>query len=581
VTIKIGENTIETTKANFTINLILLRPFCQFNKTVKEKFLMDTSKIDSYKLSKHFTKLIKYFSDEDYRELNECIAEIIEELADISGDFNVLSGNTMSLFGLIELANKNKEFNNLLHFEIPKGMQFNEIEDLLKQKTNELNNILCQNENILRNYINSKTGINTKQLSQTILCVGPKPSLDGKIIPIPINTSFIRGLRSIVDFYINATGGRKALITNYKQVKNAGYLTRKLTLLALDSNLDYEEEDCCTNHYIKCFIDSNETIQRLNGRWYRGEDNKLHLINSYMNNEKLIGRTLDLRSPITCCSKNICRTCYGDNLAKLNRELHVGILSVVLLTSQLTQMLLSAKHLLQTNSSKIDWPKSFLKYLFVDRNMVLPVTTTGGFSLVIDVENIQEDDETLQKYITEFSIKEQKGKEFKIKSPVNLLLTDSLNELLDYYKRGENIVIPFKIFNPDAALFTFTTENNELSASLKNILDLIETSTHLGLTDIHEIYNKFISLLNESNLTIDSVHIEILLRALTRDPYDLTQRPDFSTSKFPEFLVLRVTNAILNSPSVAVRLAFERLKKQITSPEIYSASGESILDELF
>ena len=51
----------------------------------------------------------------------------------------------------------------------------------------------------------------------------PKPDVRGNVFPKIVNTNFIcGGMQSASDYYIDASGGRKASIINYSQVKVSG-----------------------------------------------------------------------------------------------------------------------------------------------------------------------------------------------------------------------------------------------------------------------------------------------------------------------------------------------------------------------
>lgn len=89
----------------------------------------------------------------------------------------------------------------------------------------------------------------------------------------------------------------------------------------------------------------------LDGRYYKlGPDGMDYLINA-KKDTYLIGKTIYLYSPMTCASAahghGICRRCYGE-LAYINRNIRPGKLASEILSAQLTQKQLSAKHLLET-----------------------------------------------------------------------------------------------------------------------------------------------------------------------------------------------------------------------------------------
>ena len=132
-----------------------------------------------------------------------------------------------------------------------------------------------------------------------------------------------------------STFKRKASIINFSQVKVSGYLTRKLSLLCMNTILDTECEDCGSTNYVHVLIDNKKTLGRLNGRSviYKGKE---FIIDK--RNQKWIGKEVDLRSPITCCNPNgkICKKCYG-HLSKINTSIHCGILGTQFLSEQQTQ----------------------------------------------------------------------------------------------------------------------------------------------------------------------------------------------------------------------------------------------------
>ena len=67
----------------------------------------------------------------------------------------------------------------------------------------------------------------------------------------------------------------------------------------------------------------------------------------------LVGKKIYLRSPMTCACKSstnhICARCYG-NLYYTNLDINVGKMAAEILSSQLTQKLLSAKPLLEVSA---------------------------------------------------------------------------------------------------------------------------------------------------------------------------------------------------------------------------------------
>jgi hypothetical protein len=592
----LSDGKVEMNLGRALINLIVLRPIVDMGDIASSMNLLPTEVPFSQDiLASHFNKiLVRYEGEGKWEALNDSIAECQTRLAALSGHANVAAGNTVSVWSVIQAMEKNQALNDLVHLSIPDGMTFDEIEFFLeKEKMQELVSILKEEETCLRPYILSNTGINVKQMFQVICNIGLKPDLAGNVIGHAINTNFLRGLRDSKDYYVLSTGARKAQITNASDVKDSGYMTRKISLLVADVDLDASLDDCGTPHYMNIKIENQKTLLRLTGRRWLSEDGNLYSISE---TDDLIGSELMIRSPITCCAEKVCATCYGEAMALLNNDVHAGLFAMTVITSQLTQMLLSSKHLLQTRSRKVDWPVEMgdSRWTSIDRNMVVPNVFSQDF-IVIGQDDLNES-ESGTSTLSTYRIKDKKtGKETQITSPVELRLSDSTERLVEELRNqsGES-VIPLKAWGKvkkrsdedmdneeQICAFYFVAENRELSASLKGIKELIETREHMGLSDIHDIHNRMLGLLNESGIHIQSVHMEMILRAMTRDAHDQMRRPDFSEPDFPEYIVLRVADAIMNSPSVTPGLAFERIAAQLRDPSTFRKNGESVLDGIF
>jgi hypothetical protein len=568
-------------KASFLTNLVVNGVYNKFKREITPDMIIGPH-IDGGVIKSHFDKIINIFEDEDVDEVNLSMAKAIEEMDKISGEVNIRIGTTISLFGLIDLAEKNEEFGDIIRTKVKeKKMQFKEMEDYISSQKKRMIEILSSTDNVLTPYIKSKTGINVDQLGQAIVNIGLKPDLEGKVIPEPIDTNFIMGFNNVRDFYINAIGARKALITNFAKVRDSGYLTRKLSLESIDTMIDYEMEDCGTTHYIQAKIPDKETLERLNGRWYLESEDEMEMIED--SRTDLIGQIVSLRSPVLCNHPEgkVCRTCYGDLLAKVNKDKHIGILATLILTNQLTQRLLSAKHLLKTQSSVIEWSEDFMNYFSVDRNMVLSNVNDNSHLVIYSDDFIE--NETNDMKTKNFSIVSGSN-EKAITSPVTLYLSDFTKDIIDEYKVDDHYKIPMKEYNGEDVVFYYEMENNELSASLQKILDLIDTTEHIvddvAYSELNDFYNVFIHLLNESKITINSVHIELIMKELVRSVEDETQYPDLNSMEVPPYRILRVTESILKSKAVSKSLAFQNVKQQLEDPRTYKKTAKSLVDKL-
>lgn len=608
VELTLGKEKFKVKVSQLLVNLVLWKPFIYFSKPLTKEFIFDTSTVNANTISVYLDNIIdKFLNENNHIELNECLSDIIDELGWFSLDFNPIIGNTVNLKDKIDLAKRNPKYKELIHRKFNSKMTTDEIEKQMAADTQELLGILGSEDNHFKDFVNSKEGLNKDQLTQFEINIGPKPDLKGNVFPKIINTNFlVDGLTSASDYFIDASGGRKAAIINFGQVKKAGYTMRKLSLLCMNTLLDYNNEDCGTVNFMKVTIDSEKTLRRMNGRYFRdglGKD----IVITGKTDTHLIGKTLDLRSPVTCSSKKICKKCYG-NMARINNDIHVGILGIEILTSQLTQMLLSAKHLLKTNSEVINWSDDFVEFFTLDANAVMlnpSLDNQNRYSIVIEDNDIKEnegmfddgmgdneegdnvsDEIDFNKSIQHFKISFKESgtnKLVKIDSDKELYLSPYLEEIIkkDAVKDDDGrYILPFRNIDENEPLFFIEVENNELAKHLKDILDLIDNKEHLHVADKEEMMQKFIELLNESGIFLDSVHAENVVRELIRTREDITKRPNFDKPN-PTYTMLRVSDAIMNSESIIISLSFEKIKKQMYEPETYKKTAPSFLDKLF
>jgi hypothetical protein len=165
-------------------------------------------------------------------------------------------------------------------------------------------------------------------------------------------------------------------------------------------------------------------------------------------------------------------------------------------------------------------------------------------------------------------------------SPVRLYINKKLLPTEKMKDDDDSITVNEKSLGEDEFIFKYRPKNNELTRSLQEILDLIETSEHLGITNYNDFVNKFDDLLIENDLDyINSIHVEMIGSVLIRDT--LTgKRPNFLKEKLDDYEIIRVSKSVMDGP-LAVSLSFERLNDQFTNLETYEKDEVSMMDNLF
>jgi hypothetical protein len=234
---------------------------------------------------------------------------------------------------------------------------------------------------------------------------------------------------------------------------------------------------------------------------------------------------------------------------------------------------------LSTSTEKINWGDEFDESFITNMNYIYFNELETKIS--INWKDVYFDDDD-NAYITKFNFQTAGRKLVEYETPgeshdrLKLFLNDAV---LSNKDDEEELTISSKNFPDDTPIFSFLAKNNELSKSLQQILDLIESSEHLQITEIDPFVNKFADLLIENGLgNINSVHVETISSVLFRG--EDGERLDFTKEKLDPYKIIRVSKSILDGP-LATSFAFERLNDQFINLKTYEKTEGAFTDFLF
>lgn len=601
-----GSDTINMAYGRLLVNLLMYNII----PTACKDFNIELSKEDLI-LDKHFTadvqtkvnnNIIKICGEAgvDYNVVSKEIGKTINLVSDLFAKAAHKYGASPVLLDFLELERDNKDARRFMNIQLQQNLQFDEVEKIFNSVKALLSKCMSKHPEVgMHNYINAESGVNMKQFTQSFGMIGLKPDLDGSIIKHAVETSYYHGMTSDLDHFIDCKGTRKALIVNATMVSVAGYLNQKLTLLLMDTLLtDEDNDDCHSKHPIIYNVDSEAKLKLIDDRYYYNinDDGSIDFDNlNYIDTDDkksfvLVGKKIALRTPETCACKGnkVCSVCYGKKLHAVNKDIHAGIYAVLCLMDILTQRLLSAKHLLTTHATKIEWPDDIKNNFSISFDS-LSFNSEDNIKITIPSITMDNYDDEKEAFgISEFTMQVGNNEPKTVQSPVVLYVSDefvkseSMIVNLSEYDTVDTVVIDSSKIDDfeNQPIFTFIQGNTELSTGLQNIIDLIDNSDHLGLTTYEEITNKFADLLiaAEINKSMQLVHAEMIIKELI---YDLNgKKIDFSNEDVPEYEVMRVGKAVLNKP-LSISLSFERIATQLGELETYAKEDPSIYDELY
>ena len=581
-------------------NLMMWSMMCAVNEPIKSVHLFFPENITKKEIKAYIDNVFidKYRKIIPFITLNNIIDNAIGKFRDLR-DFQMYLSNSLSLEDTIDLMNLSEEFNDTVHFNID-GIQLEDVKDRGMEQTMKQIDIIKNSDHCLRDSFRTGEGINAKQYREVAVNIGTKPDGQGGVFTHPITHSFMNGgLQNPEEICIDSSGSRVAQILSKTNVGTSGEFARKLELNNQDTFLNPDPDYVCdTQNFEEVLIDSETKLNMFDLRYYRENPQGVDKLLEAKRDKHLIGRTLYFRSPMTCASaargRGICYKCYGD-LAYVNKEVNIGQIAAEGLSSIYTQILLSAKHLLESLIIKMKWNKEFYDIFKVEFNTI-SIKTDGlksykDWKLIID-EDIKCEDEmddiAYNYYINSFTIRTADGTEIRIHTEEsdNLYFVPEIYDFVTNPKNkgvdiiDDNIEVDMVQLLDFDILFIVEIRNNELSRTMNNIKKLIDNKSVIAEHDRNSILKSFIDTNVSGGIKLNSVHFEILLMNQIRHITDDLELPDWTIPNAP-YRMLPLSKALQNNRSITVRLECANIAKAFLDPNNDNLHKASISDLYF
>lgn len=472
-------------------------------------------------------------------------------------------------------------------------------------------------DHCLSDAFRSKEGIKPKQAREVLVNIGMKPNGEGGIFPYVVNTSYISGGANNVAFHIlESLVARIAQILSKKNTSRSGHFsrimilncsaTRKYTMPYSDKiDPDY---DCGTRNFIEYYVEDETALKKISDRWYRmnpmGMERRLtNTYNIVKENSDLIGKVIYLRSPIKCLSaangRGICRKCMGE-LYNIVPATNISTYSVTNMTEPLTQMMLSAKHLMEAKIDSITFDTTIIseeelaRYIIIDEGTIYinpDIPDAKKWHLYINVDDIQEDiiaslddsgDDDLEdtgiedslNYTNVFYLRKNNTNEtitIRTTEMDNLNFTDWFNNFIENRHsigNNEDIDIPVTtLIEENAPLFDVGIHNDDMSERLESVIKVIDLKANTDSYTAETFLSTLSSKLNSIGLGyIMSVHLEIIIMNQIRDKKDIIDMPDWSIPNQTNYQILTLKKAVMTHPSISIAMQSENIAKMLHSP---------------
>ena len=308
-----------------------------FNDILPLEYAFINKSIDRKMLSSIVDDMIKFFGAQN-------VAPILDKVKKFGFDFATYSGTTWGVDDIVipsgkaDIVAKAKEASDKVTEQFDDGLLTDEerlrkhLEVWQKAKSDVeklIPSSLDKNGSVYDMVTSGARG-SMSQITQMAGMKGLIASVSGQTIEFPITSCAKEGLTPI-EYFITTHGSRKGLTDTALNTARAGYLTRKLFVVAQD--VVVSEEDCGTKEYIAIkrqsasgmniplsknirsrILAQDITDEKGNVLFEKG-----HLISKSdaQTIENLNIDSVKVRSPLSCKTvRGVCAQCYGLDLGK-------------------------------------------------------------------------------------------------------------------------------------------------------------------------------------------------------------------------------------------------------------------------
>jgi hypothetical protein len=266
-----------------------------------------------------------------------------------------------------------------------------------------------------------------------------------------------------------------------------------------------------------------------------------------------------------------------------------------LLSSALTQRLLSAKHLLESNVQKLDWCPEFNQFFELNFSAIrilqdIDAKDLKRYQMMIHTDAISSDGDesdegyTFNEYVTSFYVTNTRGETWEIGTSQgdNMYIGVELDKLIKRRTPDENgfYVIPFEDLK-EKNLFFIEVTNNALSRTLERVKHLLNKSADVKKAGTKDnMLQSMIDTIIDGGLTIDSVHLEVMIahQCVSYDTNILDPQWQYPNEKYR---MVTLNERLRDNPSVTVSLMYNDINKLLFYPLTFMKSKASVVDLFF
>lgn len=628
---------INITLFQLLINLYLLEFNFMYKVEIDESWIWDvtTEFLNNYhknieKLANRIYEMIKKNKKIAAEAvLSQILSNITERLERLTELLSPIATPTMDIVSFSNFCMRNRKFNELLNTTLDQTKTTKDLEIECVEKGKELKQIILEDgKSCLFPFIESDC-LNQTQLTQMFVAVGPRMTTNNIVLSHVMKRSYLNGLENVGDLIAEGEIANKALIYKKRYVGDSGYMSRESNLLTQGLHIDYKTKDCGTSHYINYNVKDKKHLELIYFKNIILPNGKLHMVTS--KDTDLIGTTVRMRSIVCCCHKEagkVCMNCYGNPL-EIKQKMDIGGVVAIEILNVLSNAVMAVKHHTTTNTVVFSNP-IMLKYFNLEEGKLIMKKIDENLenvSLAFEKDYIEDfkdriededydydDDELDSKDEDEEDIDSKSNNTITSKIINNLRLVvkkfnpetgDYENEETEITNDGSFLVLAdemmtgsrMKLFDtpidsddaflnlssvkPGMTVFDVKYITRETSKYLKDLKSIIDRSkVNWWYNDLDTPINNFADLIIDAGLKNEEmVFLEPIIRALCRNPEEITSRPDFSKENTPT-VIINLRTGILEGDLYSA-LIFERLTDTFENIRSFRNHNHGINDNPF
>lgn len=448
-------------------------------------------------------------------------------------------------------------------------------------------------DNVLAPFMKTKL-LKRNQLPQMFAMYGCRSDITDEMMMYPISASAMGGLENVQDFATESLSAKKAAFFNSEVIESAQYFARKCRLVG--SQLPTLYKGWCGSQVTIPIVINPAYKKNFLGKYIKLPEDKLDLLKveprkRYNDNsirltpeniDIFAGTTVDMWSPFGCKhTDGVCEHCAGYMYQRLEAYtppgIHLGVYSATKAVSAVTQLILSAKHLIKTLSKEYNLPqyasRYFSKngdaliwqshladklkgaYVRINLNSIGPISDLTRssipagetFSNVDRVEIVRDNevvdilelsDGTTKPYLSNYTLQFMRKIYKKLK-----ITPDTVDIPLDEFDFAKSL-LRFKVVNDDMVSFV---------ASVENFLS----------TQIKEYHSVPLLIKDFSNLLYSKTGIEIFYVEMMLKGFLITDQVDYRIpvlDKGDQYVNFGGLGPVITEAALSTKLSFERME---------------------